>query len=127
MEGGTSVSLRLQFAMGDAERALNIDWSTIGTDILVGIFQQIWTVLRQRLIFGDQHSETSSQAPVASQESWDQAPIAPAVDRNQRVERSRPLLEPWSCGYRCRWCQSACTRAEGHYRHSCYEHRHRRG
>ena len=36
------------------------------------------------------------------------------------------LKKPWACGYECRWCPAACTRAQGHKNHSCYEHRHRR-
>ena len=39
---------------------------------------------------------------------------------------SQGLLTPYSCGYHCQYCESPCTRSEGHVRHSCYEHRHRR-
>ena len=39
---------------------------------------------------------------------------------------SQGLRTPYSCGYHCQYCEAPCTRSEGHVRHSCYEHRHRR-
>ena len=125
---GSPFRIAATCAMGDRDRAfiLNFDWATLDTPTLAGIFQLIWTVLRQRLIFGTPTARTDS-AP--SETSWDLPTSSSNLIQEEGLEagaNNRPLLEPWSCGYRCRWCQRACTRAEGHTRHSCYEHRHRR-
>ncbi len=39
---------------------------------------------------------------------------------------SAALLEPFRCGYKCKWCERECTKREGHRYHSCYQCRKRR-
>lgn len=101
---GAQLNFELFGAMGEKlDRPPGIDWSRYSTTALVEAIQQVAEEIKAR--------EGQASAGSAS------AAVAP---------EGQGLLEPWSCGYRCKWCASPCTRAEGHTRHSCYEHRHRR-
>ena len=37
----------------------------------------------------------------------------PPQSANER-QHSSGLLTPYSCGYKCKWCDAECTRREGH-------------
>lgn len=129
-EGGQGLLLiaSLFRAMGDkfGERP-RIDWDCYSSDALVFTITCILTVLANRAEGRDpaQLSASSEEAPsgqgaevksqpntAASSGSGD--PKAFCVNYNQG------LLDP-NCGFRCRFCASACTRAAGHKQHSCYK------
>lgn len=72
-------------------------------------------------------TELHSRLAKASINRVDSAGSFEKVDQHSSGSTGiRQLKEPWSCGFKCRWCDSAWTRQEGHKHHSCYDHRHRR-
>ena len=73
------------------------------------------------------HSATTElHARLARAKRSESAGSFEKVDTPSVSSGSKQLKVPWSCGFQCKWCESACTRHEGHKNHSCYEHRHRR-
>ena len=91
--------------MGDLLR-----FSALSDLELVDLIEKASAELKNRL-------SSSAQSDAVSVGSYE--PVS-------EVASSSQLKKPWACGYECRWCPAACTRAQGHKNHSCYEHRHRR-
>ena len=82
------------------------------TDLeLINLIEKASAELKGRLA-------SSTQSDTVSVGSYE--PVSECAASTSRLKK------PWTCGYQCKWCPSACTRAEGHKNHSCYEHRHRR-
>ena len=96
---------------------LTFDWASLSTEDLLSIFDAIWATLKKRL--GNGNPAASSMPDASSTSSF-------CVVEDAEQQSRPPLRTPWSCGFRCRWCEEACTRAEGHKHHSCFEHRKRR-
>ena len=93
-----------------------IAWNSYSDSALLKTVQSITEVLQQRL--GQPSSTTvASDLPVSSGTTAGGQPSGGS---------DQGLIKPWACVFTCRWCESACTRKEGHSFHSCYEHRHRR-
>ena len=102
-----------RLAMGDrcCDLPPCIAWQSYSNSALLQTVQEITSVLQERL-----------SAPATSRpETGTSGAQGSAGSINEQG-----LVRPWSCGFTCRWCASACTRKEGHTYHSCYEHRHRR-
>ena len=99
--------------MSDRTRPVLPDLSAVSTSTLLEWIQELLSELTLRFADSSVPPVTPGAAPSVS--SWD---FVPPVDP--------ALRRPWACGFHCRWCDSACTRAEGHKHHSCWEHRHRR-
>ena len=102
-------------AMGD--RTCNspppcISWTSYSNEALLKTLQEITGVLQQRL---------SDPATSSAEQSAQGVPAGATTGGG-----GQGLVKPRACGFTCRWCDSACTRKEGHSFHSCYEHRHRR-
>lgn len=99
--------------MGDT--LANTDLTLVDTRILVTLLKKIGDELATRAE-GREPSESSYSV------------IDPPVPFPGKGSGKSPqgLLRPYSCGYHCQYCELPCTRNQGHVRHSCYEHRHRR-
>lgn len=100
-------------AMGDKlDNPPRVGWTNYTTGALLQTVQEILVELSAR----DQGVVQPNPEPGTTSEG---AP-GPAT-------ASAPVLqEPWSRGFRCKWCERPCTRNGGHVRHSCYYCRHRR-
>ena len=105
-----------QRAMG-SRRVLDTDWNSLGTETLALILSAVWAVLRSRLTGGGEIGD-SVPPPAPS----------PSFVRGRRAPQSSGsgLRSPFTCDFHCMFCESRCTRREGHTYHSCFEHRHRR-
>lgn len=96
------------------DTAPGISWSQYSTGALLQSIQDIVVELSAR----DQSVVQPEREPGIGAES---------ASAGTSSSTAAPVLkEPWSCGYRCQWCEQPCKRKEGHSNHSCYEHRHRR-
>ena len=116
--GGLFTILFCSSAMGDRRcgEPPCIAWNSYSDSALLKTVQSITEVLQQRL---DQPSSTTVNRDLS-------AASGGATGHQPSGASDQGLIRPWSCGYTCRWCASACTRKEGHSFHSCYEHRNRR-
>ena len=91
-----------------------VDLKKLSDEALVDIIHGATTELHSRLA----KSSVNRSESTGSFERVD-----PTASESQS---GKQLKKPWTCGYTCRWCESACSRKEGHTYHSCYDHRHRR-
>lgn len=110
--GWVSTQFVLRGAMGDS--VSGVDWSKLTTGELLQTIQDIVVELSIR----DQNWEQVEPQASTSTGSTSAQPVA--------AEPKPKLLEPWTCGYRCKWCERPCTRDQGHTRHSCWYCRHER-
>ena len=101
-------SIVMQNSHGD------LDLKRLSDETLVNLIHGATTELHSRLAKANFNRSESA----GSFEKVDHLPLD--------SKGGKQLKEPWSCGFKCKWCESACTRHEGHKNHSCYEHRHRR-
>lgn len=110
---GSTSFVSLFRAMGD--RLADTDLSLVDTRVLLTLLKKIGDELAGRAESRDL-SESSYSV------------IDPPIASSGKGSGKSPqgLLRPYSCGYHCQYCESPCTRNQGHTRHSCYEHRHRR-
>lgn len=92
----------------------DLDLKKLSDEALVDLIHSATTELHSRLAKASIRRADSA----GSFERVDPQSTSSTGDQQLRV--------PWSCGFQCRWCKSACTRQEGHKNHSCYDHRHRR-
>ena len=108
-------------AMGDKGPGQNcppgIYWASYSTPPLLETIQRILIVLSERAA---EVADSDWQVEAGSTAASSQAPIPP------RGNSGGALLEPWTCGFRCKHCQNRCTRREGHSNHSCWDCRHKR-
>lgn len=103
-------------AMGEKRLGVapGIAWSNYTTPALLQSIQDIVVELSAR-----------DQTPAIEGLPSSTTPGA-AASASSGASSSQGLKAPWSCGYRCQWCERACTRKEGHSRHSCYDCRYKK-
>ena len=124
-----TVQVNLKFGSGRARwvRLLRFEMQNSHGDLkklsdsaLVDLIHCATSELHSRLALAKENKKDIERSfSSGSFEQVDQSPV-----HSQKEDKA--LKEPWSCGFRCKWCKCACTRREGHTHHSCYEHRHRR-
>jgi len=98
------------------ERLASLDLSVVDTAILLRLLKNIGDELALRADLAERGSESAYSVV---------DPPASSSGKGSGKNGSG-LLKPYACGYHCQYCDAPCTRSQGHTRHSCYEHRHRR-
>lgn len=136
--GWETCSFEFGRAMGDRRPTgpPGIQWDLYGTSELLTTVAAILAVIAGRVgQVGGAPTEAIAQAPVApgtaaganssetEQETDNQtggAQSSANTDLCWTYQGQGYLKDP-NCGFRCRFCASACSRAPGHKLHSCYK------
>ena len=117
--GRDPLRIFVERAMGDrpSNQPPGICWEAYSTSALL----QTVAAIVQVLISRNTGESSSSQA----QPTPDLRPSSSSSTRAAEQVGEAHLVDP-NCGYRCRFCVAACTRAPGHKLHSCYECRYKK-
>ncbi len=98
------------------ERLASLDLSVVDTPVLLKLLKNIGEELAYRADSAERASESAYSV------------VDPPLSSTGKGsgKNASGLLTPYTCGFHCQYCSDPCTRSQGHTRHSCYEHRHRR-
>ena len=95
----------------------DFDLKELTNQELVVLQNRVSNEIQTRLLLSDIDSNSVGSYSVIDPPTVGSSSASPATG----------LRVPYSCGFKCKWCEAACTRRVGHTHHSCYYCRRRRG
>ena len=99
-----------------ADLGLKFGLKSLSNLELINLQNKVAAEVQTRLLASDSDIRSTSSYTV----------IDPPASSFSTQRSCTGLLTPFSCGYKCKWCEAECTRREGHTHHSCYNCRRRR-